>query len=68
LTKKIDISAGFSKTSPFLVFFGTLATALFFRFSSWLMDERSLARRPQYKKVMSEVSAMVPWFPKKNSM
>ena len=58
------ISAGFHKTQPVLVFAGPVAMAIFFRFSSWLMDKRSIERRPNYKQVMKETSAMVPWFPK----
>lgn len=58
------ISAGLHKTAPVLVFVGPALMAVFFRFSSWLMDVRSLERRPHYKQVMNEVSAMVPLFPK----
>jgi hypothetical protein len=29
------------------------------------MDVRSLERRPEYRRVVDEVSAMVPWWPKK---
>ncbi len=60
------ISAGFHKSYPtvVLVFVGPAFMAAFFRFSSWLMDVRSLERRPHYKQVMEEVSAMVPWFPR----
>lgn len=58
------ISAGLHKTFPLLVFIGPVLMAAFFRFSAWLMDERSLERRPHYKQVMDQVSAMVPWFPK----
>ena len=47
-----------------LVLVGPAVMAAFFRFSSWLMDMRSLERRPRYKQVMDEVSAMIPWFPK----
>jgi steroid 5-alpha reductase family enzyme len=52
---------------PALVLIGPIAMALFFRFSSWLMDVRSLERRIAYREVMDEVSAMIPWFPKKQS-
>lgn len=60
------ISAGLHKSYPVvvLVFVGPALMAAFFRFSSWLMDVRSLERRPHYKRVMDEVSAMIPWFPK----
>lgn len=58
------ISAGLHKTYPVLVFVGPALMAVFFRFSSWLMDVRSLERRPNYKQVMNEISAMIPWFPK----
>jgi steroid 5-alpha reductase family enzyme len=58
------IAAGFFGTQPVLVLAGPVAMAAFFRFSSWLMDKRSLERRPEYKVVMNEVSAMVPWWPR----
>jgi steroid 5-alpha reductase family enzyme len=58
------IAVGLHKTAPVLVFVGPAVMAAFFRFSSWLMDVRSLERRPKYKQVMEEVSAMIPWFPK----
>ncbi|MHA2357571.1 MAG: DUF1295 domain-containing protein, partial [Candidatus Heimdallarchaeaceae archaeon] len=45
------ISAGLHITSPVLVFVGPALMAIFFRFSSWLMDVRSLERRPHYKQV-----------------
>ena len=48
---------------PALVLAGPVAMALFFRFSCWLMDVRSLERRPDYQKVVNEVSAMIPWWP-----
>ena len=59
------IAADLHKTNPVLVFVGPAVMAIFFRFSSWLMDVRSLERRPQYKQIMVEVSSMIPWFPKK---
>jgi steroid 5-alpha reductase family enzyme len=46
--------------SPVLVLTGPIMMAAFFRFSCRLMDLRSLERRPDYQKVMNEVSAMVP--------
>ena len=58
------ISAGLHTEFPILVFVGPILMAGFFRFSSWLMDVRSLERRPNYKQTMEEVSAMVPWFPR----
>ena len=58
------IAAGLHTTVPILVFVGPVVMAVFFRFSSWLMDVRSLERRPGYKIVMTEVSAMIPWFPR----
>ncbi len=58
------IAADLHKTYPVLVFLGPAVMAGFFRFSAWLMDIRSLKRRPHYKQVMKETSAMVPWFPK----
>ncbi len=59
------VAAGLYEDHKLLVLSGPIAMAVFFRFSSWLMDVRSLERRPGYEKVMTEVSAMVPWFPKK---
>jgi len=50
---------------PALVLIGPIMMAIFFRFSSWLMDVRSLERRPAYQEVVDEVSAMVPWWPKR---
>jgi steroid 5-alpha reductase family enzyme len=61
----IAASAGFLQSSRFLVLAGPIVMAIFFRFSSWLMDKRSLERRPGYAVVMQEVSAMVPWWPRK---
>ncbi|MHA1346198.1 MAG: DUF1295 domain-containing protein [Candidatus Heimdallarchaeaceae archaeon] len=58
------IAAGLHLTYPVLVFVGPVVMAAFFRFSSWFMDVRSLERRPHYKQVMKETSAMIPWFPK----
>ena len=60
------ISVGLHTSYPgvVLVFVGPALMAIFFRFSSWLMDVRSLERRPNYKQNMEEVSAMIPWFPK----
>ena len=58
------ISDGLLGSHRALVLSGPIAMALFFRFSAWLMDVRSLERRPQYQQVVDEVSAMVPWFPK----
>ena len=59
-----SISVGLYRTAPVLVFVGPVLMAIFFRFSAWLMDVRSLERRPHYKQVMEEVSALVPWFSK----
>lgn len=47
-----------------LVWAGPIAMAVFFRFSCWLMDVRSLERRPDYQETVDQVSAMVPWWPK----
>ena len=52
---------------PALVLSGPVAMALFFRFSCWLMDVRSLQRRPHYQTVIDEVSAMLPWPPRRSS-
>lgn len=59
--------AGLLGAHPALVLAGPIAMALFFRFSCWLMDVRSLERRPQYREIVDEVSAMVPWFPRASS-
>jgi steroid 5-alpha reductase family enzyme len=58
------IPVGALAARPALVLAGPVAMAIFFRFSCWLMDVRSLARRPNYQQVVDEVSAMVPWVPK----
>jgi steroid 5-alpha reductase family enzyme len=58
------IGAGLVEANRALIFAGPIAMALFFRFSCWLMDVRSLDRRPEYREVVDEVSAMVPWFPR----
>ena len=58
------IPGGFLERQPALVLAGPIAMALFFRFSCWLMDVRSLERRPEYQQIVDEVNAMVPWFPK----
>lgn len=58
------IPGGFLARQPALVLAGPIAMAIFFRFSSWLMDVRSLARRPEYQRVVDEVSAIIPWWPK----
>ena len=59
------VSTGLLKQHPVLSLTGPVIMAFFFRFSSWLTDKRSLERRPGYEIVMKEVSAMVPWFPKR---
>ena len=61
------IPGGYLESHPALVLAGPIAMALFFRFSCWLMDVRSLERRPEYQRVVDEVSAMIPWFPKARS-
>jgi hypothetical protein len=58
------VPGGVLTEHPGLVLGGPIMTALFFRFSCWLMDVRSLERRPEYQKVVDEVSAMIPWWPK----
>ena len=60
------VQDGLLREQPALVLSGPIAMALFFRFSCWLMDVRSLARRPQYQQVVDEVSAMLPWWPKRS--
>jgi steroid 5-alpha reductase family enzyme len=59
------VSSGMLSRHVALVFTGPVLMALFFRFSCRLMDLRSLQRRPGYQEVIDEVSAMVPWKPKK---
>jgi len=56
---------GLLSQHPALVLVGPIVMAIFFRFSCWLMDVRSLERRPEYRQVVDETSAMVPWPPKK---
>lgn len=57
-------AAGLFDDHRTLIVAGPIAMALFFRFSSWLMDVRSLKRRPNYQAVIDQTSAMWPWFPK----
>lgn len=54
-------------SNPVLTLTGPLLMAAFFRFSAWLTDKRSLERRPGYQKLIDEVSALVPWIPKKKN-
>lgn len=56
--------AGVLSRYPLLTLAGPIAMAVFFRFSAHLMDKRSLARRPEYREVMEQVSGLVPWFPR----
>lgn len=58
------VGGGFVPDEAAIVLTGPIMMAVFFRFSCWLMDVRSLERRPQYQQVIDEVSAMVPWWPK----
>lgn len=58
------VPGGLLSQHPALVLAGPIAMAMFFRFSCWLMDVRSMQRRPEYQQVVAEVSAMVPWWPK----
>jgi steroid 5-alpha reductase family enzyme len=58
------VASGLFPSYPALVLSGPIMMALFFRFSCWLMDVRSLLRRPDYQEVLDEVSAMFPWWPK----
>jgi len=57
-------AAGIIRESPFLVLFGPILMAIFFRFSAYLMDLRSLKFRHDYQQLMNEVSPMFPWWPK----
>ncbi len=61
------VAAGIAGNSPVLVFAGPIVMALFFRFSAWLMDVRSLQRRLEYRKVMESTSPMVPWPPREKA-
>jgi steroid 5-alpha reductase family enzyme len=58
------VAAGMLRRHPALVLGGPIMMALFFRYSCRLMDVRSLQRRPGYQRVIDEVSAMIPWWPK----
>ncbi|MFC2054109.1 DUF1295 domain-containing protein [Chloroflexota bacterium] len=58
------VAAGMLTRNPVLIWAGPTVMALFFRFSAWLMDVRSLQRRPDYQQVMDEVSPMIPRPPK----
>lgn len=59
------IGAGVFAEKPILVTAGPLAMAIFFRYSAYLMDRRSLTRRIDYEETLRTVSAMVPMPPKK---
>jgi len=59
------VSSGMLSRHVALVVVGPALMALFFRFSCRLMDLRSLQHRPGYQQVIDEVSAMVPWRPKR---
>jgi steroid 5-alpha reductase family enzyme len=59
------ISAGLFVDNPVLILVGPILMAAFFRMSAWLMDSRSLQRRPDYRQVMDHVHPLIPWFPKK---
>ena len=61
-----SVAAGIHTEYPLLVWAGPIMMALFFRFSAWLMDVRSLQRRPEYQQVMDNVSPLIPWTPKNN--
>ncbi len=58
------VASGLLSEHPLLVLTGPIMMGFFFRFSCWLMDVRSLKRRPEYQAVIDEVSAMVPCWPK----
>jgi steroid 5-alpha reductase family enzyme len=61
------VGSGLFRESPFLVVGGPILMAAFFRFSAYLMDIRSIKRRPDYRKMMDEVSPMIPWWPRSES-
>ena len=56
----VAIGADLFKGNEWLVLTGPIVMAIFFRFSSYLMDMRSLKRRHDYNEVMKETSAMIP--------
>ena len=60
----IAAAAGQLAARPVLVVSGPVLMAVFFRFSCWLMDKRSMDNRPGYQSVVNEVSALIPWWPK----
>ena len=59
------VSSGMLSRHFALVLIGPALMAGFFRFSCRLMDVRSLQRRPGYQEIIDQVSAMIPWRPKK---
>ena len=61
----IAAAAGQLAAHPVLVVSGPILMAVFFRYSCWLMDKRSMERRPGYQSAVNEVSALVPWWPKR---
>jgi steroid 5-alpha reductase family enzyme len=58
------LASGIIRESLFLVLGGPVLMAVFFRFSAYLMDIRSLKLRNDYRQLMDEVSPMIPWWPK----
>ena len=59
------LGSGIFDVHPFLVLTGPIVMAIFFRFSAYLTDMRSLKRRDDYPLIMREVSALIPWWPRK---
>jgi steroid 5-alpha reductase family enzyme len=55
------VAAGMLSSKPVHVFAGPILMALFFRFSAWMMDKRSLKHRQDYQHVMDRISPLVPW-------
>ena len=66
-TIPFTIGAQLYNGQELFILFGPVTMAMFFRFSSYLMDLRSLKRRPNYQLVIKETSAIIPWFPQKNN-
>ena len=60
------LGAGLFSDHALLILAGPIAMGVFFRFSAWLMDVRSLERRPDFQTAIDETSAMLPWWPKRS--
>jgi membrane protein required for beta-lactamase induction len=60
------IASNLQNWNHVLIWTGPIVMAVFFRFSAWLMDVRSMERRPDYQQVIDRVSPLMLWPPKKN--